>query len=751
MNFFKLSIFITFTFILSACGGSSKKASEVEQPLQPQIPSVNISGTSEVAEGTRVTISAATDATGSVRFEWGIFSNYDITPEVTGNTITFIAPKLYQLDSDVIEVTVDVSANGLSSGTYAFNVFVKNQNTFEDKAFIVTAGSLGAAESYDALAYIARNGINQFIQPSNDTERFCGYTGSADLNHSDNDQNGILSVGDTIHLEYTECAIRTFNIKLFGSVEITISELSIADKIVAGTMLLDNLLIEQGFIDNITAAGQLNFNFSQTNTTRSINVSHSDAVVFTLNDQPFVNLDNMSFTKTENLLDAKYSISIQGEMSDAASQESYAIRTLVPISGFFGEYALAGEIELQGENDETVLISKQDVSGSRSVNLVLEGASFQYDWNDFVESSLFYVSTAPGFGPREYFSTNFEAIGLSDLFLQLEKLAVKEFKYLTSRPISRINEGPFFFRANSYPYEEREARVEINGAQLIITIDEPQTLRAASNFALHGIDLFSELNQRLDVDFIEFTTSDSVIPIIKTSVLGYREGDLPILDASQSILNSGDTISYEWIDESSIGIVFSAPNSSVTEFSLPDTNGLPLSDIEVRLRATNNLGESAITQEILSYLPAPSSYFSMDSEVGDYIGQGQQWLLNEPGAITIKESQYQQGATSIAYEDEETRFELIIKAPNDDTLAIGEYENATRLPFQDPAVPGMDFSGEARGCNELTGSFNILELSYDAQGNIDNLSIDFTQFCEIPNGPKLTGQIRINSSLPINR
>jgi len=57
------------------------------------------------------------------------------TPEVTGNTITFIAPKLYQLDSDVIEVTVDVSANGLSSGTYAFNVFVKNQNTFGRQSF----------------------------------------------------------------------------------------------------------------------------------------------------------------------------------------------------------------------------------------------------------------------------------------------------------------------------------------------------------------------------------------------------------------------------------------------------------------------------------------------------------------------------------------------------------------------------------------------------------------------------------------
>jgi len=71
---------------------------------------------------------------------------------------------------------------------------------------------------------------------------------------------------------------------------------------------------------------------------------------------------------------------------------------------------------------------------------------------------------------------------------------------------------------------------------------------------------------------------------------------------------------------------------------------------------------------------------------------------------------------------------LIIKAPNDDTLAIGEYENGNTITISGSSSTwhGLFRRGPA-GCNELTGSFNILELSYDAQGNIDNLSIDFTQ------------------------
>jgi len=83
------------------------------------------------------------------------------------------------------------------------------------------------------------------------------------------------------------------------------------------------------------------------------------------------------------------------------------------------------------------------------------------------------------------------------LFLQLEKLAVKEFKILTSRPISRINEGPFFFRANSYPYEEREARVEINGAQLIILLMSHKLSGQQAISHSMGIDLFSEFEPTL--------------------------------------------------------------------------------------------------------------------------------------------------------------------------------------------------------------------------------------------------------------
>ncbi len=61
---------------------------------------------------------------------------------------------------------------------------------------------------------------------------------------------------------------------------------------------------------------------------------------------------------------------------------------------------------------------------------------------------------------------------------------------------------------------------------------------------------------------------------------------------------------------------------------------------------------------------------------------------------------------------------------------MGSYESATRYPFQDPANPGLDFSGSGRGCNQLSGSFAISQIRYDWFGNVVRLGATLTQHCE---------------------
>ena len=73
---------------------------------------------------------------------------------------------------------------------------------------------------------------------------------------------------------------------------------------------------------------------------------------------------------------------------------------------------------------------------------------------------------------------------------------------------------------------------------------------------------------------------------------------------------------------------------------------------------------------------------------------------------------------------------LDLTAPSGQTLAPGTYTGATRYPFNEPAEPGLDLSGNGRGCNTLTGEFTITDVELGPQGYVEKLDASFVQHCE---------------------
>jgi hypothetical protein len=91
---------------------------------------------------------------------------------------------------------------------------------------------------------------------------------------------------------------------------------------------------------------------------------------------------------------------------------------------------------------------------------------------------------------------------------------------------------------------------------------------------------------------------------------------------------------------------------------------------------------------------------------------------------------------------------LDFAAPLGATLAPGVYDGATRFPFQG-ANAGLSFDGNGRGDNQLTGSFDVLSVAYDAAGNVLSFDATFTQFDENDPAWWNTGEIRYNvASVP---
>jgi hypothetical protein len=62
-------------------------------------------------------------------------------------------------------------------------------------------------------------------------------------------------------------------------------------------------------------------------------------------------------------------------------------------------------------------------------------------------------------------------------------------------------------------------------------------------------------------------------------------------------------------------------------------------------------------------------------------------------------------------------------------LAVGTYTNAQRAAFATAGHPGLDVSGDGRGCNTVAGDFQIHDIVWDTAG-LRKLNASFHQRCE---------------------
>jgi hypothetical protein len=135
---------------------------------------------------------------------------------------------------------------------------------------------------------------------------------------------------------------------------------------------------------------------------------------------------------------------------------------------------------------------------------------------------------------------------------------------------------------------------------------------------------------------------------------------------------------------------------------------------------------------------------SLQSEPGDYIGQGRAYSYTQADAIISVTAT--EGRLSVRIQGDEDWFGDFQVMDSLGQLQPGDYRELQRHPFHDPAKGGLDWSGEGRGCNTLQGGFTINEVSY-AGGALVAIDLSFEQHCE-GGAAALRGQIRWDAGDP---
>ncbi|MEJ5992739.1 hypothetical protein WG902_22305 [Ramlibacter sp. PS3R-8] len=132
--------------------------------------------------------------------------------------------------------------------------------------------------------------------------------------------------------------------------------------------------------------------------------------------------------------------------------------------------------------------------------------------------------------------------------------------------------------------------------------------------------------------------------------------------------------------------------------------------------------------------PAVGNYLYLHSVPGDYIGQGLDYLYTTGVSVSsdgTKVKVYSNGWSGT--------FAAMDSIPR---LRRGYYPGLHRHPFHNPALGGMTWSGQGRGCNELDGWFVVDHISHDSLGALMAVDLRFSQTCtDVGNSRPIRGEV----------
>lgn len=122
-----------------------------------------------------------------------------------------------------------------------------------------------------------------------------------------------------------------------------------------------------------------------------------------------------------------------------------------------------------------------------------------------------------------------------------------------------------------------------------------------------------------------------------------------------------------------------------------------------------------------------TNYVRLQSDTGDYIGQGMTYTYTPASAsIDVEGSGNLISVTIHGDKNWHGDFKVMDSMSK---VEPGAYTNLQRYPFHDPTQGGLDWYGDGRGCNTLVGSFTVDKATF-INSTLSSVDFHFEQHCE---------------------
>ena len=745
----KLLVCLAFLTLLSACGGggASGKKQEQEQE-QEELFIITVSGPDSVYSWQPIDVTVTSNKPGS---EYTCFWSYDrMTWTSSSSNGCSHTPRDVSEDT-VVTLQVTGHYQGVEL-TYEHDIIINYQYHINHNQRVVADHVLLTQNQAVNLADTSFDLVEQVVNSPKSQTQACQTEGNYTLNFYDNNADLLVSLGDEIHVDFQSCYFTSMDTILDGQLVITVEQVLEADQPSKLKVTLDDLVIDVNNAyqtEQMTASGVFLASRSQTDM-QTITSLNADALDFIAPDEQPLHLTNLSTEKNENYQTGQLQLQMSVNIEQTADAGVYSVDYISSLIAPFGSFPISGQIKITNlENSDDVLFIETVESFSRGDVFRIvdtEQAAIALNAANRNGSATYRLSALDNIYIKNYAENELRLLGISSPKYDYE--VMDSFTLILSQPISSV-EGQASFYENIVNGKTITGSTEFLATKVTVTPDE--LLQAASEYSLYLPTLISQTGVSAGYLTTDILISDNIVPVISMSQGYFTEFSTPILSASQSELNNGTEPSYFWQAANNVNVTFDTPNELETSIEIAaDVN----QDINLQLTMANELGNQAIVEAPLRYLDTSASYMLIVGTEESYISEGETWPLNErDGEFTLSTKPYAEAEKSHSFVSVDyhglDNWSLDIAAPSGETLKVGRYEGATRYPFQDDAVAGLGFGGQAKGCNESFSDFEIYEIEFDSEMNLIKLALDFDLACEQSTRERLQGTVRINSDYPM--
>jgi hypothetical protein len=619
----------------------------------------------------------------------------------------------------------------------------------------------------EKLSYLSAHRAAQVVESCADPSKTKLGTGTYAF--SDNDQNGVLSAGDTVTVTLDTCYSPSLSDYPTGTVTLTLSAPpsgSYALAFNAHAQIASFALVDR------TISGALDSTYTDLETARVVSgrVSVSPLTIVGVTggffSQDTVTVHSAAVSKTADYVTAAYTATLAADISSQAQKGRFQISTPTPFGGPFmtytGIYPSAGVDRIAGGATSLYLTAVNasdnqlpqvalDPDGTGNVVPLTLGLPWNGPFSGFPwwepHAGAVYPQSQPGYS---YGTLQQWGMGLLYAIPQQDAInGILGTNLSVTTPIKFFFSAPLDSTRTGFVYQPQyvagaaniPAAVTSNGA--ISTLTAP--LQHGFTYQLAAMQLFSTATSVPGIfNYQTLTTSNNLLADAAPSPAVAAPGQTVTLKSSRSLSTNSTIAGYSWTQLSGTPAQLANAASASASYVVPAAavNG---EGLVFQLTITDANGETdavPVTAFVLSDLTRPFLYFRQQQNPNVGLTPETATLespLNGTVVTAQNQNSFDFGLSTAAPLGSDS-FQLL--GPYNANLAVGTYQGtSTGISIIDDTRMGFT-------CYTPSQAFTVLDLSTGANGTVNRFAADFNEVCPGGSFPYV-GSVRVNSSLPL--